>query len=160
MKAFVKMARAAEIGALIVLMSASAMVVRGWEILPDSVYAPVGLEGDHLVPIGGKSILLWVTLGMYAVYLLLSVFMRFHRLYSYPVKIMPHNRETQQALLKSFLSFLKLEMTSTLAYFMSVILFSTIRGQLLWFDAWFALLVAVLLGGTTAGYYVLAHKYE
>ncbi|MFZ5974306.1 MAG: hypothetical protein ACOYU3_02710 [Bacillota bacterium] len=160
MNAFVKMARFAETAALVMLIFAMAMIVKAWELLPDSLYAPLGLAGDHLVVIGGRTILLWIMLGMFAVYLLLSVFMRFHRIYSYPVKIRPYNRETQQVLLKSYLSLLKFELTCILAYFVCLIVYSTIRAQSLWFDAWFILLVVFLLGITTGGYYVLAHRYK
>ena len=160
MNAFEKLARLAEIAALGVIIFAMAMVVKAWEILPDSVYAPLGLSGDHLVAIGGKTFLLWIVLGMFSVYLLLSVFMRFHRLYSYPVKIRPYNRETQQVLLKSFISMLKFELTCILAYFICVILFSTIHEQSLWFDGWFAAFIVLILGITTGGYYALAKKYK
>lgn len=160
MNAFVKMARLAEIAALVVIIFATAMVVKAWELLPDSLYAPLGLAGDQLVIIGGKTILLWIMLGMFAVYLLLTVFMRFHRIYSYPVKIRPYNRENQQALLKSYLSLLKFEMTCILAYFVCVLVYSTIRAQSLWFDAWFVILVVFILGITTSGYYILAHRYK
>jgi len=79
MKTYVRLARAAEIAALGVVISAMAMVARGWELLPDQLTAPMGAAGERLVAIGGKAFLLWLMLAMLAVYLLLSVFMRFHR---------------------------------------------------------------------------------
>lgn len=160
MNAFVKLAQLAEIAAMGVIVCATAMVVKAWEILPDSLYAPLGLAHARPVAIGGKEFLLWVMLGMFAVYLLLSVFMRFHRLYSYPVKIRPYNREAQQALLKSYLSLIKFELTCICAYTIAVILFFTLLEESLWFDIWFALLVACVLGATTGGYYYLAHKHK
>jgi len=80
MKTYVQLARAAEIAALGVVISAMAMVARGWELLPEQLTVPMGTAGERLVAIGGKAFLLWLMLAMLAVYLLLSVFMRFHRL--------------------------------------------------------------------------------
>lgn len=160
MNAFVKLANIAEIAAMGVIVCTMAMVVKAWEILPDSLSAPTGSGGGHTAVIGGKEFLLWVMLAMFAVYLLLSVFMRFHRLYGYPVKIRPHNRKAQQALLKSYFSLLKFELTCIFAYIITVILFSTLLDQSLWFDVWFVLLVASLLGTTTGGYFFLANKHK
>ena len=160
MNAFVKLARLAEIAAMGVIVAAMAMVVKAWEILPDTLSAPLGPGGGRPVVIGSKEFLLWILLGIFAVYLLLSVFMRFHRLYGYPVKIRPYNREAQQALLKSYISLLKFELTCIGAYLIAVILFSTLLGRSLWFDMWFVLLVACVLGSTTGGYYLLAHKHK
>lgn len=160
MKTYVQLARAAEIAALGVVISAMAMVARGWELLPEQLTVPMGTAGERLVAIGGKAFLLWLMLAMLAVYLLLSVFMRFHRLYSYPVRISPQNRENQQQLLKSFISLLKLELTALLAYFICVILLGSIRAYAAWFDLWFFLMAAFIMGVTAGSYFWLAWRYR
>jgi hypothetical protein len=159
-KAFVQLARIAEIITLGVVITTMTLVVKGWEVLPEYIYAPFGSIEGRWVDIGSKTMLLWMMLGMFFVYLLLSVFMRFHRLYSYPVRIRPANRQNQQLLLKSFFSLLKLELTTILAYSIFSILMCTIRRYCLWADAWLIALVFLILSATVGIYLFLARRYK
>lgn len=153
-KAFVMLANMLEVITLGLIVTITAVSVRVWQIWPSVVDASrSGILSDKLT-------LLWLLIIMFSTYFLLSVYMRFYSLYRFPVKIRPYNRQDQQTLLKSFVSFVKFELVLLLFSIIFNNVWQVVIGDSFWSDVYFIVIVFVLIIITAIAYLRFAKSLE
>ncbi len=139
MRAFVMLANMLEVITLGLIVTITAVSVRVWQIWPSVA------DASRSPMLSDKLTLLWLLIIMFLIYFLFSVYMRFYALYRFPVKIRPYNRQDQQTLLKSFVSFVKFELVLLLFSIILNNVWQVVIGNSIWLDVYSFVIILVLI---------------